>query len=55
MTSAGGLSSSDGALASTNTVIEISNATLNAATISNEPYGAVVLQEKYNGVTRWRN
>lgn len=50
MTSAGGLSSSDGALASTNTVIEISNATLNAATISNEPYGAVVLQEKYNGV-----
>lgn len=51
MTSAGGLSISDGSLASTNTVIDISNATLNAATISNEPYGAVVLQEKYHGVT----
>lgn len=51
MTSAGGLSTSDGSLAKTNTIIEISNATLNAATISDEVYGAVVLQEKYNGVT----
>lgn len=50
MTSAGGLSTSDGSLANTNTQIKISNATLNAATISDEEYGAVVLQQKYNGV-----
>ena len=51
MTSAGGLTTGDGTLASTGTSIDIKNATLKSATISNEGYGVIVLQEKYNGVT----
>ncbi|WP_425883822.1 YDG domain-containing protein [Parabacteroides sp. ASD2025] len=50
MTSAGGLTTGDGTMASTGTSIDIKNATLKSATISNEEYGVVVLQEKYNGV-----
>lgn len=45
MTSAGGLTTGDGTLASTGTSIDIKNATLKSATISNEGYGVIVLQE----------
>ncbi len=51
MTSAGGLTTTDGTLASTGTSIDVKNAILKSATISNEGYGVIVLQEKYNGVT----
>lgn len=50
MTSAGGLTTGDGTVANTGTTINIKNAVLKAATISDEGYGVVVLQEKYNGV-----
>ncbi len=51
MTSAGGLETGNGTLASTGTTIDIKKAVLKSATVSNEDYGVVVLQEKYNGVT----
>lgn len=53
MTSAGGLDTDKqtGKLASTGTVISVSKSKLVSKLISNENYGVVVLQEKYNGVT----
>lgn len=53
MTSAGGLSTSDGTLASTGTTMTVMNANLTSRTYQvgkSNSYGAVVFQEKYNGV-----
>ena len=54
MTSAGSMSPSDGTLANTNTRITAKDATFISRTLLNgksNSYGAVILQEKYNGVT----
>lgn len=54
MTSANGLTTSDGTLESAGTTLTVSNATLLERTISKgneESYAVVVFQEKYNGVT----
>lgn len=54
MTSAGGLNPSDGTLANTNTRITAKDATFISRTLLNgisNSYGAVIFQEKYNGVT----
>lgn len=54
MTSAGSMSPSDGTLANTNTRITAKDATFISRTLLNgksNSYGAVIFQEKYNGVT----
>lgn len=54
MTSAGGLDTEDkqiGLLASTGAVITVNKAKLVGKLISDEKYGVVVFQQKYNGVT----
>lgn len=54
MTSAGSMSPSDGTLANTNTRITAKDATFISRTLMNgksNSYGAIIFQEKYNGVT----
>ncbi|WP_455635431.1 hypothetical protein [Parabacteroides sp.] len=54
MTSAGNMSPSDGTLANTNTRITAKNATFISRTLAkgkSNGYGAIVFQQKYNGVT----
>ncbi|RHU28890.1 T9SS C-terminal target domain-containing protein [Parabacteroides sp. TM07-1AC] len=50
-TANGGLSSPKGDIASTGTEIVVNNATLISKILSNENYGVIVLQEKYNGIS----
>ena len=50
-TANGGLSNPKGEIASTGTEIVVNNATLISKILSNENYGVIVLQEKYNGIS----